>query len=354
MATSSRPLGSGKEPPQLRIGVLAYPGCMPSQVLGIADVLKVGLQVAAATLLGPTPDLDVRVMSARPSLRLDVAGGGQLLGGPASVCDVLVVPGFNAGADEREIDSTLTTLRLERDFLQERFRDGTQLVSVCLGAFLLADAGVLDGRRATTSWLHAPFLRRRHPGTTVVDDHMVVRDRGVTTAAAYSAMFDLALQLISDLYGRRVAERTAAIMLLDATRERQTPYVDEELLAATGTSFGAAVQRWLRSNLHQPFDLSLTAAEFAVSPRTLNRRFADDTGTTPLKYVHSQRMHRAKHLLSSTTQSVAEVAQRVGYRDAATFTQLFKKQVGLTPRDYRARFAPRKSELEGRTATTTV
>lgn len=329
------------ELPRLTIGILAYPGCMSSEVLGTADVLQVGARVAAGGSSLPGVEVDVRVVTARPSLRLRVATGAQLHVGPAVHCDVLVVPGFNAAADEREMDALLSGLRPERDFLREQFDAGTQLVSVCVGAFLLAEAGILDGRRATTSWLHAPLLRARHPQTEVVDDDLVVRDRGVTTAAAFSAMFDMTLDLLRELFGDRTADSTARIMLLDATREKQTPYVDERLLASAGTSFGATVQRWLRHNLDVPFDLGVTAAQFSVSPRTLSRKFADDTGTTPLKYVHGERMRRAKHLLSSTGQSVAEIAQRVGYRDAATFSQLFKRQVGLAPRDYRARFAAR-------------
>ena len=329
-------------PSALNVGILAFPGCMASEVLGIADVIQVGMRVAAATAPSATADIvDVRVMTARPSLHLNVVGGAQLRVGPARTCDVLIVPGFNAGADEREIDHVLKELRPEQELIRARLEAGTQIVSVCVGAFLLAEAGVLDGRRATTSWLHAPLLRARNPKIHVTDEDLVVRDRGVTTAAAFSAMYDLTLHLLRDVLGERTADATANIMLLDATRERQSPYVDERLLANVGTSFGATVQRWLRNHLDEPFDLAITAAQFAVSPRTLSRRFAEDTGTTPLKYLHQQRMRRAKHLLSSTTQSIGEVAQKVGYRDAATFSQLFKRQVGLTPRDYRARFAPR-------------
>lgn len=330
-------------PPGLSVGILAFPGCMASEVLGIVDVVKVGMRVAASSASGPEVAVEVHVMSARPSLKLNVAGGALLHVGPARQCDVLIVPGFNTGADQREVNTLLAQLRPERDFIRGQFDAGTQLVSVCVGAFLLADAGILDGRRATTSWLHAALLRERHPGTEVADDLLVVRDRGVTTAAAFSAMYDVTLDLLREVLGDMAADWTAKIMLLDATRERQSPYVDERLLASAGTSFGATVQRWLRNNLHEPFDLGATAAQFSVSPRTLSRRFADDTGTTPLKYLHSQRMRRAKHLLSSTTQSISEVALRVGYKDGATFSQLFKRQVGLSPRDYRARFASKPS-----------
>ena len=339
MAMSEAARGVAQGMPRLRIGILAYPGCLPSEIFGVADVLAVGARVAAGSA-GDGIEVDVRVMTARPALRIHGPSGALLHVEPATECDLLIVPGFNAAADESELDSCLADLMPEQRFLRGEFDAGTQLVSICVGAFLLAGAGVLDGRRATTSWLHAPILRARHPQTIVVEGDLVVRDRGVTTAAAFSAMFDVTLHLLQEVFGATVAEQTARIMLLDGTRESQAPYVDERLLAPPGTSFGATVQRWLRNHLDEPFDLSRTAARFAVSPRTLSRRFADDTGTTPLKYLHSQRMRRAKHLLGSTSQSVTEVSRRVGYSDAATFSQLFKRHIGLTPRDYRAKFAP--------------
>ncbi len=234
-------------------------------------------------------------------------------------------------------------LRPEVDLIRSSFRSGTQLVSVCAGAFLLAEAGVLDGRRATTSWVHAPALRRAYPLVDVAEQQLVVHDRGVTTAAAFTSMFDVTLQLLRATLGERAAELTARIMLLDDARTDQTPYVDERLLAPRGASFGASVQRWLRSRLDQPFDLGETAAQFSVSSRTMSRNFLRDIGKSPLGFVQEERLRRAKQLLASTDQPVQEVARRVGYQDPSTFSQLFRTRVGVTPRVYRSRFTSTSS-----------
>ena len=194
MAMSEAARGVAQGMPRLRIGILAYPGCLPSEIFGVADVLAVGARVAAGSA-GDGIEVDVRVMTARPALRIHGPSGALLHVEPATECDLLIVPGFNAAADESELDSCLADLMPEQRFLRGEFDAGTQLVSICVGAFLLAGAGVLDGRRATTSWLHAPILRARHPQTIVVEGDLVVRDRGVTTAAAFSAMFDVTLHL---------------------------------------------------------------------------------------------------------------------------------------------------------------
>jgi transcriptional regulator GlxA family with amidase domain len=324
------------------VGVLAYPGCLAAEVFGVIDVVRVGTRVAGAGVNPTAPDIAVQVVTARKSLRLEVAAGAELRIAPRiDPLDVLVVPGFDSSVDEAEISDYLAHVGPEVEFIRSALGAGMQVVSICAGSFLVAEAGGLDGRRATTSWLHAPALRSRYPSIHVVESQLVVHDRGVSTTAAFSAMFDVTLQLLRATIGDHAAALTAKIMLLDEGRTDQTPYVDERLLAPAGNTFGSSVQRWLRGRLHLPFDLHETAAQFSVSPRTLGRRFVHDTGTTPLGFVQQERVRRARHLLTTTDQTVQQVARRVGYRDPSTFGQLFKERTGLSPREYRTRFAPR-------------
>jgi transcriptional regulator GlxA family with amidase domain len=322
----------------VRIAILAYPGCFASEVFGVLDVLTIGRHVAAAGGASPA-DWGVEVVGVRPSPRVRASGGVTLgAGPPTGAPDVVVVPGFELAGPATDVPGELARLAPEIAFVRSAHAQGAQVVSVCVGAFLLAEAGLLDGRRATTSWLFARDLAERSPTTEVVAEELVVRDGGVTTTAAFSAMYDFTLQLLAEQRGADVARRTARIALLDDARGSQTPYVDGELLPPAGNSFGAGVQRWLRHHLDEPFDLRRVAAEFSVSPRTLTRRFAAETGQSALRYLQSQRVRRAQHLLATTQQPVAEVARRVGYGDAATFSQLFRRTVGLSPRDYRAQF----------------
>jgi len=328
----------------MRVAIVAYPGCFASEVFGVLDVLTIGRHVArsgGADAADVAPPLAVEVVGARASSRVEASGGVTLVVRPPTATpDVVVVPGFELGDPADDLDGVLAGLAPEIRLVRTAHEQGAQVVSVCVGAFLLAEAGLLAGRRATTSWLFARALAERSPGTVVAAEELVVRDGGVTTTAAFSAMYDFTLQLLGSQRGPDVARRTARIALLDDARGSQAPYVDGDLLPPGGVTFGAEVQRWLRQHLDEPFDLGRVAAEFHVSPRTLIRRFTADTGQSALQYLQSQRVRRAQHLLAATRQPVAEVARRVGYRDAATFSQLFRRVVGLSPRDYRAQFGP--------------
>ncbi|HET6708940.1 GlxA family transcriptional regulator [Amycolatopsis sp.] len=247
---------------------------------------------------------------------------------------VRAVPGL-------DLDATLTSLGPEIETIRAGSRSGVALVSICVGAFLLAAAGLLDGRESTTSWLFADRLADRCPGTDVRPEKLVVTDSGVTTTGAFSAMYDFALGLIREHNGSRVARATARVALVDDARLSQAPYVDAALLPATGSRFSQGVQRWLDQNMRERYDLGLPAATFHVSTRTLLRRFRAETGQTPLEYLQAERVRRAKHLLETTERTVAGIAAEVGYRDPGTFSAVFTRLAGHRPRDYRATFGAR-------------
>lgn len=160
----------------------------------------------------------------------------------------------------------------------------------------------------------------------------------MTTTAAFSAMYDFALQLIHEHDGPATARRTARIALLDDVRSTQAAYVDSDLLASVGPEFSQSVKRWLDRNLGARYDLSLLARELHVSTRTLLRRFRAETGESPLAYLQSARVRRARLLLETTDRTVAHIAADVGYTDPGTFSAVFARHVGRRPRDYRVAF----------------
>ncbi|MFC3448676.1 GlxA family transcriptional regulator [Amycolatopsis speibonae] len=314
-----------------RIGVLAYPGCFASEVFGVPDLLTMASHVAAAG----DPPYEVSILS--PRRRVVASGGAVITVSPVRRVDVLVVPGFELSPG-LDLDTRLRSLRPEIETIKSVFQSGVAVVSICVGAFLLADAGLLDKRRSTTSWLFADRLADRCPGTEVLPEKLVVTDSGVTTTGAFSAMYDFALGLVRAHHGGRVARATARIALVDDARSSQAPYVDTDLLPATGRGFSQGVKRRLDQNLHERYDLGLLAATFHVSTRTLLRRFRDETGKTPLGYLQEARVRRSKHLLETTERTVAGIAAEVGYRDPGTFSTVFARLTGHRPRDYRAMF----------------
>jgi transcriptional regulator GlxA family with amidase domain len=317
----------------LRVGILAYPGCFASEVFGVLDLLTMATHVAAAQQLPPS----VVTTVVSPRRRVLASGGVSIGVEPVRPVDVLVVPGF-ALVPGDDVDRRLQDLGQEVELVRTQSASGTAVVSICVGAFVLAAAGVLDGRRATTAWLFADTLARACPGVRLTEDQLVVTDAGVTTTAAFSAMYDFVLDLVERQYGRRVSRRTARIALLDDARTTQTPYVDQHLLPATGTSFSNEVQRYLDQHLEDRYDLAALAAHFRTSTRTLLRRYKADTGEPPLAYLQRARVRRARHLLENTDRGVGEIRTSVGYRDAGAFNELFRRHIGVVPSAFRARF----------------
>ncbi|MFE0510543.1 GlxA family transcriptional regulator [Streptomyces sp. NPDC058964] len=321
----------------LRVGVLAYPGCFASEVFGVPDLLAMATHVAAAHG-SAQPAYEASVISPR---RRVVASGGSVLDVSAvRPVDVLVVPGFEL-SPTLDLDATLASLGPETASIRSQAASGTAVVSICVGAFLVAEAGLLDGREATTSWLFADRFARRYPDVRLRPDSLVMTDRGVTTTAAFSAMYDFALQFIRRHDGPHVARSTARIALVDDARSTQAPYVDPALVPTAGREFSRSVKRWLDQNLAAPYDLPALAQEFHVSTRTVLRRFGDEAGETPLAYLHKARVRRARHLLETTDRTVASIAREVGYRDPGAFSGIFVRHTGQRPREYRERFHPR-------------
>lgn len=315
----------------LRVGVLAYPGCFASEVFGVPDLLTMAMHVAEPDRAG----YEVSVLS--PRRRVAASGGVALAVSPLREVDVLVVPGFELrpGLD---IDAKLAGLTAEVAAIRAHAAEGNAVVSICVGAFLLAEARLLDHRQATTSWLFADDLARRCPEADVRPDRLVVTDKGVTTTAAFSAMYDFALDLIREHSGADVARTTAWVALVDDARSSQTPYVDVRLLPRPGNEFAHRVMRLLDQNLAARYDLTALADTFTVSTRTLLRRFAEGAGQSPLDYLRSARVRRARHLLETTDRTVAAISAAVGYQDAGTFAALFTKHTGQRPTTYRAAF----------------
>ncbi|SEH02934.1 Transcriptional regulator GlxA family, contains an amidase domain and an AraC-type DNA-binding HTH domain [Nonomuraea solani] len=315
----------------LRVGVLAYPGCFASEVFGVPDLLTMATHVAGPDGSG----YEVSIFSPR---RRVVASGGAVLGVSAlREVDVLIVPGFEL-VPGLGVDAKLAPLAPEVEAIHSYAAAGAVVVSICVGAFLLAEAGLLNRRRATTAWLLADELARRYPDADVRPERLVITDTGVTTTAAFSAMYDFALDLIRQHSGAGVARTTARVALVDDARSSQTPYVDERFLPQPGNAFSHKVMRWLDQNLAARYDLAALSDTFKVSTRTLLRRFADETGQSPLEYLQSSRVRRARHLLEATNRTVASISATVGYRDPGTFAALFAKHTGRRPRDYRAAF----------------
>ncbi len=319
-----------------RVNVLAFPGCYGAELFAVVDVLSIANAASAVLRPGLGPAFRTRVVSVRGS-RVRLAGGTSLTTDPVDGDhDQVVVPAFEV-TEAAAIDARLHGLAQEVAYLKGLRRRRTHVASVCGGAFLLAEAGLLDGHAATTTWLFAPELARRYPQVNVCAGEMVVQEGRIATAGAFSAGLDLAVHLVRQHAGDAVARMTARLTLTP-TRPSQAPYVDHELLPVPHARFSDDVRDWLRRHLREPYDLGRLADQFHVSTRTLLRRFGRETSESPLAFLQQTRIAAARRLLETLDLSVQEIVAEVGYRDAATFRRLFAQTIGCTPAQYRRQF----------------
>ncbi|MGW1279538.1 helix-turn-helix domain-containing protein [Streptomyces tsukubensis] len=222
--------------------------------------------------------------------------------------------------------------------LRAAHESGARMVSLCNGAFALAAAGLLDGRRATCHWLHTAQLARRHPKVTVDDSVLYVDDGDVLTSAGLAAGLDLCLHLVRRDLGARIANQLARRMVVPAHRPGgQAQFVDLPLPPEDDEGL-APVLAWVRENLDRPLTVADLARRAAMSPRTFYRRLQAATGTTPLQWLLAQRIGRARVLLESTDLPVEKIGELSGLGTANNLRHHFLRHVGITPGDYRRAF----------------
>jgi len=310
-----------------RIAIVVFADCQVLDVTGPAEVF------AQAERLGG-PSYEVALVG-----RSGVSSGGITLGplvAPPSYpgpLDTLMVAG-GRGVEAAERDAELMA------WIRAAAGRARRVTSVCTGAFLLARAGLLDGRRATTHWDSCARLARRYPAVRVEADPIFVRDGDVATSAGVTAGMDLALALVEEDGGPELAMAVARRLVLFARRPGGQAQFSVQL-AAQAAARGPLreLQAWIAE--HPDADLSVPAlAERAhVSPRTLARAFARETGMTPAAYVEAARVERARARLEAGHGSLAAVARACGFGTAETMRRAFHRRLGVAPADYRHRFA---------------
>jgi transcriptional regulator GlxA family with amidase domain len=249
-----------------------------------------------------------------------------------ATADTVIVPGYQSVL-ERPAESALEALRAAA-------RRGARVASICTGAFALAHAGLLDGRRATTHWFAAAGLAERFPEIDVDPNVLYVDEGQILTSAGLSAGIDLCLHLVRADHGERIGSRVARVMVASPHRDGgQAQFIERPLPASNGSDSMAAARRWALDHLTEPLDVATLAARAGVSPRTFARRFVAETGTTPLKWLHAQRVLEARRLLEHTDLPVEQIASRAGFGSAPSLREHFRRATATTPTAYRRTFA---------------
>ncbi|MEV6181270.1 helix-turn-helix domain-containing protein [Streptomyces sp. NPDC052016] len=233
------------------------------------------------------------------------------------------------------------------DALRRAHEEGARIVGLCTGAFVLAAAGLLDGRPATTHWMYAPTLAKRYPSVHVDPRELFVDDGDVLTSAGTAAGIDLCLHIVRTDHGNEAAGALARRLVVPPRRSGgQERYLDRSLPEEIGADPLAEVVAWALEHLHEQFDVETLAARAYMSRRTFDRRFRSLTGSAPLQWLITQRVLQAQRLLETSDYSVDEVAGRCGFRSPVALRGHFRRQLGSSPAAYRAAYRARRPQSE--------
>jgi transcriptional regulator GlxA family with amidase domain len=260
--------------------------------------------------------------------------------GNISRTDLVLIPGFLF-----TLKDALPAFPGYGPWLRQQHAQGAVVASMCTAAFMLAEAGMLSGIRATTHWAFADLFRRRYTEVCLEEHRILCEDNRVITCGGASAAMDLLLHLIRRFASLDLAHKCGKYLLVDNVRSEQSVYAMCSLPKNHGDGDILRVQNWLEDHFHQPLLINDMAQRFGFGVRNFKRRFKEATGYTPLTYLQTLRLEKTKQLLESTRMTLESITYKVGYEDSNSFRRLFQQRVGLLPAAYRKKFQPSASAV---------
>nr|WP_318381412.1 helix-turn-helix domain-containing protein [uncultured Enterobacter sp.] len=319
--------------------IIVPDGGMLFEAAGIADILMQANRLHS--LPGATPRYQISLATTQPHQVIHGQSGLNLLADhrlpqldPREPRDTIMITG--KGMNDEEGEAVADWLRLAAPHAR-------RVVSICGGALLLAQAGLLDGRRATTHWRMLEAMQARYPRITVEGGPLYIQDGPVWTSGGVSSGFDLTLALVEEDYGFTLARDVAQDMVMYLRRPGgQMQFSRFQMQNADSTGPIADLQRWILENLAADLSVEKLAEQVAMSPRNFTRVFTRETGASPARYVAEARLSAARNRLEQTSETLDRIATATGFGSSVNLRRLFEKQLKLTPGEYRQRFYCRK------------
>jgi len=314
------------------VGILVYPGSQLAAVYGLTDLFLIANRIACERNSRTSPALVVSHWGLN-ALENSVERTFITQRVGRTVPTVLIVPpALNTAPPAKRDIATVSR------WLRKRYAKGTTLTSVCAGAFLLAQTGLLTGRSVTTHWSYVESLIEQFPELCVKGEELVIDEGDIITAGGLMAWIDLGLRLVERLVGTTIMAETARFLLVDPPGREQRQYSRFLPRLQHGDKAILKVQLWLAKQFAQDVNVASMADLAGLTERTFQRHFIKATGLTPQEYCQNLRINKARELLESQTISVASVAFDVGYQDVNAFRRVFRRITGLSPAEYRGRF----------------
>ncbi|MBZ2168591.1 GlxA family transcriptional regulator [Marinobacter sp. F4216] len=322
----------------LRVAVIGFDGALASAITGIIDLFRLaGVSWARIHSEEPDPRFHTRLLTRDGGPCRCINGMTLMADGRWDTddpADVIVIPTIGAF-----IPDVLKRNQALIEWLRQQDSKQTLLASNCTGAFLLAEAGLLDEKQATTHWGFSNQFRQRYPRVYCHPEKLVTVDGNVACAGGGMAWWDLGVYLVERYAGTDVARQLAKAFVIDAGRTSQAPYGALQTKRYHADRTILELQDWLDANYTNPVTLRDLCQQTGLSERSLFRRFRAATGDTPTTYLQLLRIEHVRQRLESSRQAIEDIIHSAGYEDVSSFSRLFKKHTGMAPGAYRARFA---------------
>jgi transcriptional regulator GlxA family with amidase domain len=247
--------------------------------------------------------------------------------------DIIIIPAIHNEPEE--------ALQRNKEFIPwiiDQYKQGAEVASLCVGAYLLAATGLLKGKKCSTHWAHADDFRKMFPDVDLVDDRIMTAEDGIYTSGGAYSYLNLLLYLIEKNTNREVAVLASKMFMIDIDRDSQSPFIIFEGQKDHGDELVRQAQQIIEDSYNQKIAVDELASRVALSRRTFERRFKKSTANTVYEYIQRVKVEAAKKLLESGNKTVSEVMYEVGYSDTKAFREVFKKISGITPVEYRKKF----------------
>ena len=308
------------------IGLLRYPECQLSAVYGLSDLFRIAGEWAE----DGTRRVRVTHWSANEDGALACVWDSDP-GTPHQLDYIIAPPSI-------VMPSKMQQMPNEADWLRANHAQGTRICSVCAGAFVLAESGVLDGRRVTTHWAFADTLSKRHSDVEVLARNLIVDDGDVISAGGILAWTDLGLMIVERLFGRSRMLETARFLVTEPPRSSQLPYIEFVPTLDHGDDAVRLTQHHIHADISAAMTLDQLADLAGLGRRTFIRRFAKATSLNPTEYIQHTRIAKARSLLEMTNRPLEQIAWDIGYSDPSAFRKVFQRICGVSASKYRRQF----------------
>jgi transcriptional regulator GlxA family with amidase domain len=245
--------------------------------------------------------------------------------------DLIIIPSAMPGKDTSES-------KLMSDWIKEQYKAGTEIATMCSGAFILASTGIMDGRSCSTHWSYADKFRQTYPKVNLQSDKLIIDENGIYTNGGAYSFLNLVIYLVEKYYDRQTAIYCSKVFQIEFERNSQSQFAIFTGQKQHDDPMVQQAQVYIENNIHEKISMEDLSAKFAIGRRNFDRRFIKATSNTPLEYAQRVKIESAKKALESTRKNINEVMYDVGYSDVKAFREVFRKITGLSPLEYKSRY----------------